>query len=254
MATNTWTGGAGDGLWETNGNWSLDHAPTTSEDAVVGGSANISYDAAGFCKTLDTSTFTGSLNHIFLQVAGPGAITLGAGGDFTSLRVALNGASAISLDGNGKSLYGFIVFAGTTLTLTDHVTLTGSSTTSGTIAIGNFNLSLSGAGCDFTISAANSWTWGTGKVIMSSGAILEGRTANLSSPSMPPVLVSSTCDLLTGDIRVASITETWTSLLTRNGNTVYDASDNPIAPPSPPAPTVTDRIRHGLGLGLALGI
>lgn len=230
MTTNSWTG-AGDKYWESDANWSLGHAPDETEDVVLVGSDHILNDAAVACKTLDASAFTGRLDTSLLTIAGPGAIVLGAGGDYLSnARFEITGA--LTIDTGGCELGGLIVNGGT-LTLLSNVEAgeTWGCGFNGDINIGNFDLTAH----DPSINNTNVWTWGSGKLKID--ILFDGSSGNLSSPSLPPTVVLATMDLETGDIRVASIDES-SFTLTRNGFTVYDANDVPIDPPGA-GPTVT---------------
>jgi hypothetical protein len=232
MTTNTWTQLSGSGyLWEDAANWSLGHAPLATEDAVLTGSADIGYDSGAQCKTLDASTFTGTLNHAFLQIKGPGTVTLGASSDFSNTRFAFNGSGAITLNSNWVPIGGLIISAGVSVTLTSAMQSLGGWSglvNNGTMNLGNFDITVYNG---VTMTGANAWTWGTGKLRMQSGSTISGSSANLGSPSMPPVVMEGAGDLGTGDIRVASIDET-SFVLARNGFTVFDPSNNPILPPS----------------------
>jgi len=39
--TDTWTGDAGDGLWQTAGNWSTESAPSSSDVACIGSGVTV---------------------------------------------------------------------------------------------------------------------------------------------------------------------------------------------------------------------
>lgn len=220
---NSWTG-AGDKYWESDGNWSLGHAPDETEDVILTGSDHILNDTGVACKSLDASAFTGRLGTSLLTVAGPGAIVLGASGDYLSdARFEITGI--VTLNTSGRQLGGLIVNGGT-LTLLSNVEAGGTwgCGFNGNFNIGNFDLTAH----DPSINNTNLWTWGSGKLKIDT--LFDGSSGNLSSPSLPPTVVLATMDLGTGDIRVASIDET-SFVLTRNGFVVYDASNVPIAPP-----------------------
>lgn len=99
MTTTTWNTDAGDGLWETGGNWT-NGVPTLLKDAVIIGSGPVGTNEGGLeCKTLDTSGYTGtvSLNNLHVY----GNVTLSAG---TVIDRALYMIKTGTLNTNGGSI------------------------------------------------------------------------------------------------------------------------------------------------------
>ena len=95
--TITWTGGAGDNLWGTAGNWSANAVPTKNDDVSVGDNVTISANATtALPKTLTFGTNSKLVaNNNELQFWGESVIT---GGSMTgNLLAAQQGSSKITI-------------------------------------------------------------------------------------------------------------------------------------------------------------
>ncbi len=99
----TWTGGGGDGLWNTPKNWSTNTVPTSSDDVTIG-SATVT--VTGLAAFANTVTCSGTLNI-------NGSLNIASTSSFTTLNLqggvlAPNGASTITgpLTLSGGSLIG----------------------------------------------------------------------------------------------------------------------------------------------------
>lgn len=250
--TNTWTGGAGDHTWETDGNWDQGHAPLDTENAVLTGSGNIGADAPGTCLGLDATAYTGALNHFYLYPLGP--VALGAGGNFSGTRFLFGSGAVSTITTAGATLGNIATAPSSSLTFLSNLTLSQAfEYNGGDVALGARILST--AILDLSENGnVGTWTWTSGKIRLVAGDSptgIIGHPSVLSDPSLPPIEVAvDTPDLglSTGDIRVASIDETLHTL-TRNGFVVYDPDDVPIPPPSPGPPTYTLTVTAGTGDG-----
>lgn len=77
-ATVTWQGDES-ATWATGGNWDTGSAPTAADDAVLTGSAACTIAANAVCRSLDASTYTGTLTHNASVALTIGDATAGAG-------------------------------------------------------------------------------------------------------------------------------------------------------------------------------
>jgi len=141
ILTNTWTGLAGDNLWQTGGNWSLGHAPTTTEHALVpdvgpvGPSLTISVPVAGQSAQRITSAEN-------LAILGAGDLLLGAG---TSSIGGLLTISSGALTANGPLTVQSLVLSGGALSGTGAVNVTGTTNWSGGTIANTAGVTLGGA-------------------------------------------------------------------------------------------------------------
>lgn len=130
------------GSWNTAGNWSLAHIPTSSEDAVIPNGSTVTGMSSGtgnVCKTLTVSgvlTFSGGNPR---QIIVSGNVTVNSTGV-----INMTGSNAYYIDFSGTS---FSVASGATLTMTT-TGLEGGvrcSATSGTVNITNNSASTFGS-------------------------------------------------------------------------------------------------------------
>lgn len=79
--SNTYNGGAGDGKWETAGNWSAGHAPTATDDIVINTAATVNINASSTVNSLTVGNSGGGtlsvLNFNYDAIAGGALTTLG---------------------------------------------------------------------------------------------------------------------------------------------------------------------------------
>ena len=69
-ATCTWTGGAGDGLWATPGNWKNDAVPTSADSVTIPAGTADTMDTGADERTLAALTFTQPVGSFTLKGAG----------------------------------------------------------------------------------------------------------------------------------------------------------------------------------------
>ncbi len=81
--TVTWTGGAGDGKWESGGNWSTGSPPGEGDEAIIPGNQGIiTVNGKKEVQSLEVQDSPGALNKTLIQAAGPGkAVDIEATGD-----------------------------------------------------------------------------------------------------------------------------------------------------------------------------
>jgi hypothetical protein len=97
MATNSWTGSAGDGLWTTAGNWSLGHIPASGESIDIGSSNSH--------PTVDINN--AQVAQIYGSLANFGALDLNSTNNNTDFVVngddQLTGGGTVLLSDNGNN-------------------------------------------------------------------------------------------------------------------------------------------------------
>jgi uncharacterized repeat protein (TIGR01451 family) len=168
----TWTGKAGDGLWNTPGNWDLNRVPKNGDNLVFPQSAaDSNSNDVPTLHSVNSITFTGPGGASQYQVA-PGNITVGAGGitDLSTSAVdQLTAGNTLSF--NSKAIPIVVTNSGTSLTLLS--TLTGS----GSFAkLGKGTLSLFENGSD-TVNLG-------GPVVVAAGTLDEEVTAGATAASL----------------------------------------------------------------------
>ncbi|HET6884554.1 MAG TPA: hypothetical protein VFI31_30650, partial [Pirellulales bacterium] len=109
LATDSWTGIAGDGLWTTPGNWSTNAVPTSSDDAVISGNYAITFNSGTQSLAAHSIALSSgaSLTYNSPNTATVGtSVTLGSGttvtvdaGAFTSANFVDNGTLVFNLSG-----------------------------------------------------------------------------------------------------------------------------------------------------------
>ena len=157
VATNDWTGTAGDGLWTTADNWSGGHVPTIAETAVLGANS-VSIPSIVLAKDVTATTgaaltFTGPT--VSSLAIGQGtSVTLGAAASDVTLHYGT--AGKLNLTGTGPLSF---KLNGTTYTVIQKLGVEGSSTGKDLQGMGMGKYVL---GLDIDASATSGWNSGDG--------------------------------------------------------------------------------------------
>lgn len=230
MTTRTWTGLAGDGLWDTPGNWSGGAVPTSADDVVIGGSSTISFDdAIRSVHNCDASGFTGSLTSGGLMVTGTSA-QFGNCALNTGNGLHINSSSAVTLTCGPSCVIDWLrVYGSGGLILGSDVYAQSLTISPCPINVGAFKLKTDGL--DVSNGAAT-WTWSTGgQLVVTAGGNATSAVAQ-QTPSLPPFVITNGFTLTGGDITVYRILAESGSIVL-NGNRIIETN-----PPIPPALTV----------------
>lgn len=110
MATVTWTGGAGDGNWQTNGNWDTGAAPVATNDVVFNsGSISVTAGLTGNAYTVNsltiTENYTGSIGSGATALTLTAATTLKCSGRGSYYKFAFNSTTARIDTATGVTVY-----------------------------------------------------------------------------------------------------------------------------------------------------
>ncbi|HWW13817.1 MAG TPA: hypothetical protein VN310_04075, partial [Candidatus Dormibacteraeota bacterium] len=232
LASDSWTGTAGDNNWSNAGNWSS--GMPTSADAVTIGTAkaNVNMDTVGTFGTLtlsgsgDTLTIlTGNILTADGNITNAGTITLNSTGAPTELvlgaNVTLSGAGTLTLSNNVNNE---ILGSATTDTLTNQETIQGAGN------IGNGSMTLVNSGtinsnqtAGLTIQANGGMT-NTGTVKATAGSTLGligmtvGNTGGTISANGGSVQLFATT------VNGGAVTLTGASSLQLNNSTIHGGS------------------------------
>ncbi len=185
-AVHTWTGAAGDGLWNTPGNWQGNSPPTTSETAIV-----LDFNSTGAGTVQDN--IAGVLNIDQINLGASGYLLQAANGSSIGLTGAASPSIADTAGGNTFDSSFGIALAGT-----DTISVAaGTDAIQGPIS-GSGNLTKSGLG---TLSLSNTDTY-SGTAI-DFGTLLVTATGSLPAAGNVTVYPRGT---LAGDGSVGNIT------------------------------------------------
>ncbi len=98
-ADNSWTGAGGDGLWSTDGNWSLGHVPLQGETVYLNSSGTITYSGSPF-DVLASDTDNTIINH------SSGTLTLPSGDSGFVINSTGTGSAVYNLSGDALLVKG----------------------------------------------------------------------------------------------------------------------------------------------------
>jgi hypothetical protein len=195
-ATNTWTGGGGNGSWETAANWSAGHAPTSSDYVCVPSVTGLTLTVAG----ADTAAAAEIHSPLALSAGSltlTDSATMSTVDSLTMTGGTLTGAGSLTLTGSGTwSSTGAMTGSGTTVIASSaSLTISGASN-------GGVTRPLSNAGTvTFSLNANQVWGFGVGASFTNSGTLLFTTDARITNNGANNAGVTVMTNTSTGVIR-----------------------------------------------------
>ncbi len=185
----TWTGGGGDGLWNTPKNWSNNKVPTSADDVTIG---NFTVTANGDTDFANTVTCTGTfILNANMNISSAGSftnLTLMAG---TILQGTVTITGTLTMSGGNINTPGNVTISGLTM-----VTANGTLSSSGTVT-NSGTINITGNGSGLTVGAT----------------FINNGTVNLQSEGPAAGLLGSGGGTINNNGTIAKTVGTGTSIL-----------------------------------------